>query len=97
MGSQRLGVLAKMDLVEVRPVQSEETMPQYTEQKANTKPGPQSDFTDQLFTRWEVCPVDYKAGAPKEGQDANELWDTDKMQLGLQGLILRDNGYTCNL
>jgi CRISPR-associated protein Cas1 len=40
--------------------------------------------------------VDYKAGAPKEGEEANELWDTDKMQLGLQALILRDNGYTCN-
>src|SRR5581483_1651110 len=35
-------------------------------------------------------------GAPKEGEEANELWDTDKMQLGLQALILRDNGYTCN-
>jgi CRISPR-associated protein Cas1 len=44
----------------------------------------------------EVCPVDYKAGAPKEGEEANELWDTDKMQLGLQALILRDNGYACN-
>src|SRR5213078_1335989 len=31
-----------------------------------------------------------------EGQETNELWDTDKMQLGLQALILRDNGYTCN-
>jgi len=55
-----------------------------------------------LFAALEVCPVDYKAGAPKEGQEAaggtglNELWDTDKMQLGLQALILRDNGYTCN-
>src|SRR5439155_4798429 len=51
---------------------------------------------EDLFTALEVCPVDYKAGAPKEGQEANELWDTDKMQLGLQALILRDNGYTCN-
>src|SRR6185312_4545404 len=51
---------------------------------------------DDLLTALEVCPVDYKAGAPKEGEDANELWDTDKMQLGLQALILRDNGYTCN-
>jgi CRISPR/Cas system-associated exonuclease Cas4 (RecB family) len=39
--------------------------------------------------------------APKEGADAKseldgpQLWDTDKMQLGLQALILRDNGYTC--
>ncbi len=72
MGSERLGVVAKMDLVETK-----------TEK-------------DDLFTALEVCPVDYKAGAPKEGEAANELWDTDKMQLGLQALILRDNGYTCN-
>ncbi|MGP8234167.1 MAG: CRISPR-associated endonuclease Cas1 [Limisphaerales bacterium] len=73
MGSERLGVVAKMDLVEVR-----------------------ATAANDLFTALEVCPVDYKAGAPKEGTDANELWDTDKMQLGLQALILRDNGYTCN-
>lgn len=42
-----------------------------------------------------VVPVDYKAGAPREGKESNELWDTDKMQLGLQILILRDNGYFC--
>jgi len=72
MGSDRLGVVAKMDLVESK------------------------SHTEDLFTALEVCPVDYKAGAPKEGEDANELWDTDKMQLGLQALILRDNGYTCN-
>ena len=72
MGSERLGVVAKMDLVE---------------SKAET--------TD-LLAALEVCPVDYKAGAPKEGEEANELWDTDKMQLGLQALILRDNGYACN-
>jgi hypothetical protein len=41
-----------------------------------------------------VTPVDYKAGAPKIGPETNELWDADKMQLGLQILILRDNGYT---
>jgi CRISPR-associated protein Cas1 len=64
MGSARLGVVAKMDLVEDR---------------GN-----------------EVSPVDYKAGAPREGQDGNELWDTDKIQLGLQALILRDNGYVCH-
>jgi CRISPR-associated protein Cas1 len=72
MGSERLGVVAKMDLVETKAEK------------------------DDLFTALEVCPVDYKAGAPKEGEEANELWDTDKMQLGLQALILRDNGYTCN-
>jgi CRISPR-associated protein Cas1 len=72
MGSDRLGIVAKMDLVESKA------------EKAD------------LLTALEVCPVDYKAGAPKEGEEANELWDTDKMQLGLQALILRDNGYTCN-
>jgi len=56
MGSERLGVVAKMDLVE-------------------SKTG-----KDDLLTALEVCPVDYKAGAPKEGEEANELWDTDKMQ-----------------
>ena len=43
-----------------------------------------------------VTPVDYKAGAPRQGNDQNELWDADKMQLGLQILVLRDNGYTCD-
>ncbi len=43
-----------------------------------------------------VTPVDYKAGAPRQGVDQNELWDADKMQLGLQILILRDNGYACD-
>jgi CRISPR-associated protein Cas1 len=80
MGSERLGVVAKMDLVEVRAG------------LASASTGETGD----LFAALEVCPVDYKAGAPKEGADANELWDTDKMQLGLQALILRDNGYTCN-
>ena len=72
MGSDRLSIVAKLDLVETK-----------------TEKG-------DLLTALEVCPVDYKAGAPKEGEEANELWDTDKMQLGLQALILRDNGYTCN-
>ncbi|HEV2455340.1 MAG TPA: CRISPR-associated endonuclease Cas1 [Verrucomicrobiae bacterium] len=72
MGSERLGVVAKMDLVESKTAK------------------------EDLLAALEVCPVDYKAGAPKEGEEANELWDTDKMQLGLQALILRDNGYACN-
>lgn len=43
-----------------------------------------------------VCPVDYKAGAPREDADSNSLWPTDRMQLGLQMLILRENGYVCD-
>jgi len=78
LSSERLGVIAKMDLVEVRLA-------------------PASSANDLFsMTVREVVPVDYKAGAPREGDAGNELWDTDKMQLGLQALILRDNGYTCN-
>ena len=80
MGSERLGVTAKMDLVEAR---------------VGTVPGGAAEVGD-LFSALEVCPVDYKAGAPKVGEDGNELWDADRMQLGVQALILRDNGYTCN-
>ena len=83
MGSERLGIVAKMDLVEVRAGLATGTT------RAD-------DSSSDLFTALEVCPVDYKAGAPKEGEESNELWDTDKMQLGLQALILRDNGYACN-
>jgi CRISPR-associated protein Cas1 len=91
MGSDRLGVVAKMDLVEVRAALA-------TGAGLATGAAPANDAADRtgdLFTALEVCPVDYKAGAPREGEEANELWDTDKIQLGLQALILRDNGYTC--
>ena len=46
--------------------------------------------------RLAVSPVEYKRGAPATLEDANTLWDADKMQLGVQILILRDNGYVCN-
>lgn len=78
MGSDRLGVTAKIDLVETRAAE----------------PGADSAEPD-LFSKREVCPVDYKVGAPREGEAGKELWDADKMQLGLQCLLLRDNGYVC--
>ena len=77
LGSERLGVLAKLDLIEARGI------PAVGEQA-------------ELFTVREVVPVDYKAGAPREGAETNELWPTDRMQLGLQMLLLRDNGYSCS-
>ena len=70
LGSERLGVVAKMDLVEAT--------------------------LDEAGSVTGVCPVDYKVGSPREGEDGRELWDTDRMQLGLQCLVLRDNGYACN-
>ncbi|PTY01412.1 CRISPR-associated endonuclease Cas1 [Verrucomicrobia bacterium LW23] len=72
LGSDSLGVTAKLDLAEVTLTTAEGT------------------------TIVSVCPVDYKAGAPRESQDGSlELWDTDRMQLGLQCLLLQDNGYVC--
>ena len=50
---------------------------------------------DDLFNRLTACPVECKVGAPQVGEDAVSIWDTDKMQLGLQCLILRENGYRC--
>jgi len=41
----------------------------------------------------KVCPVDYKRGhGPEEGSG---LWDADRLQLGVQMLLLKENGYPC--
>jgi CRISPR-associated protein Cas1 len=61
MSSERLRVIAKMDLLEL--------------------------------DGGTVTPVDYKHGAPREGKDGLELWPADRVQLAVQGLILRENGY----
>ena len=42
-----------------------------------------------------ATPVDYKHGKPRERDHALELWPTDRVQLCVQGLILRENGYRC--
>jgi CRISPR-associated protein Cas1 len=64
LSSDRHGVIARMDLLEVED--------------------------------GRVTPVDYKHGDPRETKDGIELWPTDRMQLAVQGLILRDNGYRCD-
>jgi len=43
-----------------------------------------------------VTPVDYKHGKPRDAGDALDLWPTDRVQLALQGLVLRENGYRCD-
>lgn len=73
LGSETLGVVAKLDLVEVS-----------------------GELEADLFTAHKVCPVEYKTGAPRESDGGRELWDADRMQLGLQILLLRENGYTCH-
>ncbi|MBI4454830.1 MAG: CRISPR-associated endonuclease Cas1 [Acidobacteria bacterium] len=42
-----------------------------------------------------VTPVDYKHGQPRETDQGIELWPADRVQLAVQGLILRENGYAC--
>jgi CRISPR-associated protein Cas1 len=63
LSSERLRVIAKMDLVEAEG--------------------------------GVVTPVDYKHGHPREGANGLELWPSDRAQLAVQGLVLRENGYRC--
>jgi len=43
-----------------------------------------------------VSPVDYKKGRPRDGDDGPEAWPADRIQVCVQALILRDNGYACD-
>lgn len=61
--SERLRVIAKLDVVEVR--------------------------------NGEATPVDTKHGRPRESKTGIELWPSDKVQLVLQILLLRESGYRC--
>jgi len=42
-----------------------------------------------------ITPVDYKHGYPRETEGGIELWPSDRVQLAIHGLILRQNGYRC--
>jgi CRISP-associated protein Cas1 len=64
LASERLRVIAKMDLVE-------------------------GDGEG-------VVPVDYKRGKPRETKEGIELWPSDRVQVAIQALILRENGYQCD-
>jgi CRISP-associated protein Cas1 len=44
----------------------------------------------------KVSPVDYKHGAPREEDGRLEAWPTDRVQVCVQAIVLRDNGYSCN-
>lgn len=87
LGSETLGVVAKLDLVEVT---LGATATCVADANAPSEAGSRSPRSAA-----SVCPVEYKAGAPREGDDGRDLWDTDRMQLGLQILLLRENGYVC--
>ncbi len=40
-------------------------------------------------------PVEYKKGRPRESDEGRDLWDADRVQLMLQILLLRENGFPC--
>jgi len=42
-----------------------------------------------------ATPVDYKRGRPRDTEEGLELWPSDKAQLAVQAIVLRENGYTC--
>lgn len=42
-----------------------------------------------------VTPIDYKHGRPRQTDAGLELWPADRVQLAVQGLVLRENGYRC--
>ena len=42
-----------------------------------------------------VTPVDYKKGAPHRTEDGPAPWPADRVQVGVQALVLRERGYTC--
>jgi CRISPR-associated protein Cas1 len=44
----------------------------------------------------QVRPVDYKRGRPMETDGGLAAWPADKVQIVLQAILLRENGYTCD-
>jgi CRISPR-associated protein Cas1 len=69
LSSERVGLTAKLDLIENDP-----------------------HGTDRVSVR----PVDYKRGKPREIDGELSPWPSDRIQIGAQALVLRDNGYSCD-
>jgi len=43
-----------------------------------------------------VTPIDYKRGSPRDDESgALVAWDPDRIQLAVQAIVLRENGYRC--
>ncbi len=51
------------------------------------------DLTE--FAGGIATPVDYKHGRPMSGDEGLQAWPTDRVQLAVQALVLRANGYRC--
>lgn len=44
----------------------------------------------------ELRPVDYKHGSPNQKGEENQAWPSDRVQLAVQAIILREHGYRCD-
>jgi CRISP-associated protein Cas1 len=62
VGSEKLGAIAQIDLIEIEDER--------------------------------VIPVDYKRGSPPDTPEC--AWEPERVQVCLQGLLLRENGYLCD-
>ena len=63
LSSERLRVIAKMDVVQVED--------------------------------GHARPIDYKRGRPADTENGPGLWPADRVQMVLQAMVLRENGYRC--
>ena len=48
------------------------------------------------FEGSSATPVDYKRGKPLRGDDGLAAWPADRVQLAVQAIVLRANGYQCD-
>lgn len=48
------------------------------------------------FEGASATPVDYKRGRPMRGDDGLAAWPADRVQLAVQAIVLRANGYQCD-
>src|SRR6266566_4425645 len=47
------------------------------------------------FSEGKAVPVDYKHGRPISSEDGYHPWPSERVQLAVQALVLRANGYRC--
>ncbi len=48
------------------------------------------------FKAGHAIPVDYKRGRPMRSDDGLKAWPSDRVQLAVQAIVLRSNGYDCD-
>jgi CRISP-associated protein Cas1 len=88
LASDTYGVIAKMDLIEIQAASAG---------RSGSPAAPAPAAQDRPVPGVCLTPVDYKRGRPREAADgALEAWEPDQIQLAVQALVLRDNGYRCD-